>query len=499
MSPYDWRGTLKMRVRLRALWRPAAAVATMAMLVAACGGSSGKHPAAGTATSEATTATSVQPDATESTPTTVNSVGATNASPTTVHATTPTTARKRTSIATAPSSKAVTAAPTGGITSVTSPPSTAPAANIQPGGSVTWLRGGDMSSFDPAVMSNAGTVEGLQGAMVYDLLLYSDGGTITPQTAEALTSPDGLVWTLKLHPNIKFTDGTPYDAAAVKFNIERMQGPTGRYQKESSTIATMEVVDPATLRLTLKAKNALFPGLVAFFPYVGSPTAIQQSSDKMASNPVGAGPFMLKSWVRDSTMVLVRNPNYWRSPMPYIDQFTIKSIIDETQRINSMCAGEAEITYVGGAASADQLQKQNCGVNHPIALNGGFMMAFNTTKAPMNDPRLRQAIAMAIDQNDYSKIVTNGIVPPMLSMFRPDSPFYDAKALLPAYDPVKAQQLFDQVAADNGGTVKISFSTYNVTPIVNSATYIQAKLNGYKNVKVDFTPEATSGHTTACV
>src|SRR5262249_36615241 len=98
--------------------------------------------------------------------------------------------------------KGVTAKPSGGITNVTQPPSTTPNKDIQPGGSVTWLRANDPATLDPIGMNGAATGDGQQGMMIFDELLYSDGGAITPQTAVSLTSTDAVVWTLKLHPSI---------------------------------------------------------------------------------------------------------------------------------------------------------------------------------------------------------------------------------------------------------------------------------------------------------
>src|SRR5207344_283102 len=132
-----------------------------------------------------------------------------------------------------------------------------------------------------------------------------------------------------------------------------------------------------------------------------------------------------------------------------------------------------------------QLQKQGCGVSNPFVLNGGIVLYFNTAKPPMNDVRLRQAIAMAIDPKDYSKVVTGGLIAPMFSIFRTDSPFYDPTTLQPAYDPVKAQQLFDQVSAANGGgTINIQMGNFPVVNFQNTGQYLQSKLNAYNHVHV---------------
>jgi peptide/nickel transport system substrate-binding protein len=244
----------------------------------------------------------------------------------------------------------------------------------------------------------------------------------------------------------------------------------------------------------------LFPVALALIPFIGSPTAIQaEGNDKFNNAPVGAGPYILKSWTRDSEMVLVRNPNYWNAPLPYVDQLILKPITDETQRINTFCAGGATMTYVGSVLNADQMQKQNCGTINPLVLNGGTVLFFNTTKPPMNDPVLRKAIGEALDPVDYSKVVTNNLIAPTKSIFRPDSPFNDPNILQPAFNSSDAQKLFDQAAATAGvGTINIPMGTFPVTNYQATAQYVQGKINSYNHVHIDLTTEASAAHITNC-
>src|SRR4051812_1267570 len=166
----------------------------------------------------------------------------------------------RRSTATTAPKKAVNQAPTGGLTNVTSAPTTAPSKDIQPGGTITWLKSSEQLGWDPVNISGAGSADGPAAFMLFDVLVYNDNRTVVPQTADSLTSTDGQVWTLKLKSNIKFTDGTPYDAEAVKFNYLRLQDPNNKASRaaQANLIGSMDVVDPLTLKLTLKAKNAVF-------------------------------------------------------------------------------------------------------------------------------------------------------------------------------------------------------------------------------------------------
>jgi len=362
-----------------------AVVIAGALIGAACGGGSGKKAADNVTTTSTTSAV-----ADEGTTTTVGTAqtGATVA-PGALASTTTTAAKKSTAttrkpIAAAPAPKAINA----GATNVTSAPTTAPAADVQPGGTITYLKVSDITGFDPSVLTYGGSSDGPPGYMVFDVLFYNDpkDGLVKPQVADSLTTNDATTWTMKLKPNIRFTDGTAYDANAVKFNWQRLQDPklAAKTAASANLMQSIDVIDPLTLRLTLKQKNAVFPYSVSQIPFIGSPAAIQQKGDGFMSDPVGAGPFTLKQWVRNGSMTFVRNPNYWAAPRPYVDQVIIKPITDEAQRINSFAAGEANLVFTGVPDSAAQLQKSG-GVPYPAILNGGKQIAFNVRKAPFND------------------------------------------------------------------------------------------------------------------
>jgi peptide/nickel transport system substrate-binding protein len=255
----------------------------------------------------------------------------------------------------------------------------------------------------------------------------------------------------------------------------------------------MDALDSQTLRITLKAKNAIFASQVAQIPFIGSPTAIQSQGSGFASAPVGAGPFILKSWVRDSQVNLVRNPGYWNSPRPYVDQIVMKIITDESQRVNTFQSGAANLMYTLTPSVADQLQKGGFQATAGI-LNGGVHLYFNVKKPPFNDIRARQAVVLAVDRADYVKVITNGAIEPMDSVFRHTSPFYDASITQPAYDPNRAQQLLDALAADTGGALNFTLYTFNAGDYVGGAQYIASALNKLKNINVQVSVEGTTAH-----
>jgi peptide/nickel transport system substrate-binding protein len=460
-----------------------------ALVAAACGGGSKKATTSTTETTAAGQATETSTTLAEGTTapgeTTTTGPAATGGGPaTTTTAKASGSTKKATTATTARTTKQTLAS---GINNVVGGgTTTAPQANVQVGGTFTYLNASDPATVDADLLGTSVPSDGVTGAALYDTLMYfNKAGQVTPQTAESLTSTDGLVWTLKLRPNIKFTDGTPYDAAAVKFNFARIGDPATKAQNAAfvSSIDHMDVVDAQTLKITLKAKSGVFPNSVVPIGFVGSPTAIQKDPNAFANNPIGAGPFMFKSWVRNSAMTLVRNPNYWNAPEPYLDQLIIKPIQDEAQRVNTLNAGQAQMLWTRVPTSKATAEGAGMSANALIT-NGGTNAYFNTTTAPFKDQRVREAVVRAIDRAAYANIVNQNAAPPINSIFSEQSPFYDQSLSQFPYDPTKAQQLFDAAAADLGGPVTFEISGFAVQTQQTQAEYMQGVLRNYRNVKV---------------
>ncbi|OLT02045.1 hypothetical protein BJF90_04470 [Pseudonocardia sp. CNS-004] len=185
-------------------------------------------------------------------------------------------------------------------------------------------RGGTLvMAMDRAIVGFDPTVRNTNPAAlaVYDSLLkLNHEGKPEPYMAKSMTSPDrGLTWVLELREGVEFSDGTPLDADAVIVNVQRhIDAAASPGHRFAEPIASMTAVDPLTVKFTLKEPFGPFP--VAFasgFAYGGlgiivSPAALQQYGDDVAQHPVGAGPFVLTDWARDSHMNLRRNENYWQ-------------------------------------------------------------------------------------------------------------------------------------------------------------------------------------------
>jgi peptide/nickel transport system substrate-binding protein len=375
------------------------------------------------------------------------------------------------------------ASPTGGG-------STASTGAPVAGGDATMIVYSDVRGFDPVVMSGFGTADGSQGTAVYDGLMRWDETQqkAVPQLAQSLESTDFQNWTLKLRPGVTFSDGTAVDADAVVFNWKRFQDPANAASfgaGSAALITAMTATDPATVTFTLSVVAPQFGvALAGPLGYVGSPTAIQQEGKDYSSKPVGAGPFVLKEWIPDDHVTLVRNPTYWNAPRPYLDSITYKGIPDVQQRQNILDAGEADLLY--SVEGGDQITHfTDKGFQFAtVTLNGGQGYMFNVRKPPFDDADLRRAVAAAVNPQDLSQAVYQGHANLGSTLFSESSPFFSDATKPPTYDPATAKQLFDAYAAKNGKPLAFTYSSFESSSSQLLGQYLQTALAQF-GVKVD--------------
>jgi peptide/nickel transport system substrate-binding protein len=368
------------------------------------------------------------------------------------------------------------------------------------GGQATYLFQSEMgATFDPvklvSVSSSIG--DGTAGFNVYGSLVGTDPMTreVNPHMAESLTSDgDGSVWTLKLRDGVKFSDGTDFDAEAVKFNWERHGDPANASAARGVVAAmkAIEVVDPLTVRITLSEPNQQFPRTLGQYTltFIASPTAIRAGT--VGEKPVGAGPFLLKEWVRDDHMTFVRNPTYWDAPRPYLDELTIRPIIDPAQRLNAAITGQGEVAFLYNPTDAESAADEGLELHH-IKMNGGQTIMFNFASPLGADERFRRALRLAIDNAQLSEVVERGAgTDDATTFFTEDSPLYNPSLRFPEPDLAEAQRLIDELASERGGTLEFTLNASQ--PQQANADAIQAQLAQFDNLKVNLNIQSAAAH-----
>ena len=251
------------------------------------------------------------------------------------------------------------------------------------------------------------------------LLKYKPGTTeIVPGIAESYeVSEDGKVYTFHLRPGLKFTDGAPLDASAVKYSIDRvMKLGLDPSWLVSAFVEKVEVVDELTVKFILKKPISYFPSLVATVPYFPvSPKSYP--ADKTAEPLVGHyGPYKIKKWIRDVELVLEANPDYYGTP-PKTKEFIIKFYKDASTLRLAVETGEIDIAW-RTLKPTDILDLKARGVLTIEEVPGPYIryLVLRCNQAPFNDVRLRRAIAAAIDRDKICNEVYKGTVEPLYSM-----------------------------------------------------------------------------------
>ncbi|WP_158506376.1 ABC transporter substrate-binding protein [Tomitella biformata] len=354
----------------------------------------------------------------------------------------------------------------------------------QSGGTLAYGMTGETQSMDPA---NCGLVAYHRCAPVFGTLMRYDAeaGKFTPYMAESFESSDGKNWTLKLRPGVEFSDGTPFDADAVVFNWDRIKDPATLSPVASVTQGmTWEAVDPLTVNMTVEQANFQLPWqLVRGMGAIGSPTAIAAAGAEVGSKPVGAGPFIMKEWVRNSEMQLVRNPTYFEENLPYLDALTVKLISSEEQKMNAVISGEVLMTPLSSALDIQKMEDNGFN-SYESEVIGGSGVIFNYKDASLQDEGLRSALLAAIDADQM--VAALGTQTTTAKAYLPT----DTAAAYPKLDLTEAQKKFDDYLTRSGKTSEnLTLTTYAGFPVMEQTSQmLQAQLQKIKGLTVKIEP-----------
>ncbi len=226
------------------------------------------------------------------------------------------------------------------------------------------------------------------------------------------TSEDGLTWTFQLREGVRFHDGTEFDAEAVIFTLDRLRldehphvSDSARpYKPNFHVIDQIAAVDKFTVKMTLKEPSAVFLNNLAMFPAsIVSPTAVKKLGKGFSVAGVGTGPFRFERWIRDQQIVLAANDDHWRG-RPNLDRVVFVPVSESATRIQQLTRGEIHIADNLPPAELDALAKKpGLEVIETVSMNVAYL-AMQTEKPPLNDVRVRQAIAFALDKQALIRV-----------------------------------------------------------------------------------------------
>jgi peptide/nickel transport system substrate-binding protein len=287
------------------------------------------------------------------------------------------------------------------------------------------------------------TWQGVQN--LYDTLLFADEKEqIQKALVESWTvSPDGLQYKLTLRKGVKFHDGTPFNAEAVKFNFERHQKADSRYNFVYQKIQSIETIDEHTVNIRLKTLDVNFIFDLAGWGCIQlSPTAFKKLGANFATQPVGTGPFKFKAYEPDSHIDLVRFDEYWGGA-PKLDGIRIRIIPEQSVHIVELKAKNVDLSYAIQPKDAKGLQDQGIIVTKN-ATPGSQFISINVAKGHTAEFAVRRAIAHAIDRDTIIKEVLLGYAEKSRAGVPRASPFYNDDIPMIEHDPKKAAEILDQ-------------------------------------------------------
>jgi glutathione transport system substrate-binding protein len=302
---------------------------------------------------------------------------------------------------------------------------------------------------------------------------------LIPVLAESYdVSKDGLVYTVKLKKGIKFHDGTDFNAEAVKVNLDRVTNPDNKLKRYSlyNNIGRTDVVDPYTARITLKTPFSAFVNQLAHPSGVMiSPAALKQWGSKdIAFHPVGTGPFKFVEWKATDYLKVAKFDGYWKKGYPKVDTITWKPVVDNNSRAAMMQTGEAHFTFPVPYEVAEVLKtKPELDVVAAPSIVLRYL-SMNTQQKPFDNPKVRQAIAYAINKEAVAKVAFSGYAAPAEGV-APQGVEYAVKLGPWPYDVAKAKQLLAEAGYPNGFETEL-WSAYNHTTAQKVTQVLQQQL-----------------------
>ena len=299
-------------------------------------------------------------------------------------------------------------------------------------------------SLDPTSAAAAAIGEVVHYNILEGLTKINVDGSVTPLLAESWEeTPDGKTYTFRLRKGVSFSDGSPFDAAAVKFSFERAQAPESTNKAKKgvfANISTMATPDAHTVILVLNQADPTLPFRL------GENTAVilhPKTAAQAATQPVGTGPYVLADWKKGASLTLTARAG--ARVKPAVQRVTFRIINDPAAQVAALLAGDIDaMPRFAALQSLKQFQQDKRFTVEIGSTAGKGQLTINNKKKPFDDVRVRRAIAHAIDRKAFIDGVLEGLGKPIGSHFAPtDAGYVDMTGMYP-YDPEKAKALLKE-------------------------------------------------------
>jgi len=305
-------------------------------------------------------------------------------------------------------------------------------------------------------------------AAIYDTLTVLNAkGEYVPYLAQSFEpNADFTQWTITLRPGVQFHDRTPFDAAALKLNLDTYRGANPNLVPRLNVfnfrnIASVEVSGPLSVVVTTKVPWVAFPAYWSDRRAMVAPAQLA-NKDTCATNMIGTGPFALDEWRQNESLTVKKNKNYWRKGLPYLDEIVFRPLTDPQSRINGLQGGDLDLITTSSSLSISDLEEKAAAgeVDVLVSDKGAetLYQMLNLSKPPFDDPIARQAVAAAADVPLLNEIRNKGLNTISTGPFPPDSPAHLAKSPV-VHNLAKAKRLNKQYEQANGAPISFEYLT----------------------------------------
>ncbi|TDF92511.1 ABC transporter substrate-binding protein [Paenibacillus piri] len=310
---------------------------------------------------------------------------------------------------------------------------------------------------------------------------------VGPGLAESweVSKEDPTIWTFHLRQGVTFHDGTPFNADAVIYQLDRVKkqdSPQYNAQAAAGIITYLKYidsykkVDDATIQIKTKEPYSFLLYDLAFIVFP-SPQSVKKSGADYANHPVGTGPFQFVSLKQGQEMIMEKNDKYWGGA-PKVDQIVLRPVPDSSARLAALQSGQVNWAEIPPPESVHQLKS----AGFQVLLNDYphiWPYVLNVKEGPWADKRVRQAANYAMDRDGLSQSLLNGVAKPASQVLYPGHAWYNDKAVKYTYDPEKAKKLLAEAGYPNG------FQTTFIVPTSGSGNMWPLPMNEFiqKNLK----------------
>lgn len=289
---------------------------------------------------------------------------------------------------------------------------------------------------------------------VFDTLIELDMQTLLPREgiASSWSTPDPTTFVLEIRPGVVFHDGTPCDAEAVRFNLERSRTDERSNVKiDLVAVSSIAVTGPSQVTLKLSKADSVLPMTLADRAgMMSSPAAIKKHGKDYDRNPVGTGPWKLVSWKDNEKLVYARNPQYWKKGVPKIDGLEMSVIPEVNTGLRSVVAGQNDFVYYLAPQQKPIIERSGLQLVQGRTLST-WQIYLNYAKAPLDNLDVRKALCHAVDRDEFNRLTMAGLGEPTVQTLPKGHWAYES-SLEGSYqhDPALARRLLADAGHPNG-------------------------------------------------